>query len=255
MAKSAGAAKSKPTKEEKKAAKAVKKATAKERRSQIWQAFQMQRREDKKLLPIVLGVLLGFILLGVLAGLLWGGFWWAIGPIFGITIGVMVAMLIFGRRVQSNVYQKADGSPGAAAWSLQNNLRGKWRVTPAVLGTAQFDAVHRVIGRPGVVLIAEGAPQRVLPLLAQEKKRIARVVGESVPIYDIVVGNDEKQTPLKKLNSTLTRLPRNISPKEVEQLDTKLKALAARAPQMGMPKGPIPGNIKARNIQRAARRR
>ncbi|MUM28517.1 DUF4191 family protein, partial [Mycolicibacterium sp. CBMA 295] len=28
---------------------------------------------------------------------------------------------------------------------------GKWRVTPGVAATGHFDAVHRVIGRPGVV--------------------------------------------------------------------------------------------------------
>jgi len=78
-----------------------------------------------------------------------------------------------------------------------------------------------------------------------------------VPIYDFVIGNDEKQLPLKKLNPTLTKLPRNISAAEVEQLDVRLKALGGRVtgPQAGLPKGPLPSNVKARNIQRAARRR
>ena len=100
--------------------------------------------------------------------------WYAADRVrLGLTLGALGAMLIFARRVQANVYKQAEGSPGAAAWSLQNNLRGKWRISPAIAGTAQFDAVHRVVGRPGVVLIAEGAPQRVIPLLAQEKKREA----------------------------------------------------------------------------------
>ncbi len=133
----------------------------------------MQRRQDKKLLPIMIGVIALGILAGVGLALLFGAgvFGWIVGPLFGLTIGAMVAMLIFARRVQKNVYQQAEGNPGAAAWSLQNNLRGKWRITPAIAGTAQFDAVHRLVGRPGVILIAEGAPQRVMPLLAQEKRR------------------------------------------------------------------------------------
>ncbi|MEP6981085.1 MAG: DUF4191 domain-containing protein [Nakamurella sp.] len=261
MAKAAaGAARSgkvKLSKEEKKTAKVARKAASKERRSQLWQAFKMQRKEDKKLVPLMAGAIILGLLVGLGIALLFGGgvFGFIFGPILGITLGVLGAMLIFARRVQANVYRQAEGSPGAAAWSLQNNLRGKWRISPAIVGTAQFDAVHRVVGRPGVVLIAEGAPQRVIPLLAQEKKRVARIVGESVPIYDIVVGNGDNQTPLKKLNSTLTKLPRNISPAQVETLDTKLKALAGRSPQAGLPKGPMPGNVKARNIQRAARRR
>jgi F0F1-type ATP synthase assembly protein I len=245
------------TKDEKKTAKVARKAASKERRKQLWQAFQMQRKDDKKLVPLMLGALLLGLLVGL--GVAWlfgsGVFGFIVGPILGLTLGGLGAMLIFARRVQANVYKQAEGNPGAAAWSLQNNLRGKWRISPAIVGTAQFDAVHRVIGRPGVVLIAEGVPQRVIPLLAQEKKRVARVVGDTVPIYDIVVGNEENQTPLKRLNATLTKLPRNISPAQVETLDTKLKALAGRTPQAGMPKGPMPGNVKARNIQRAARRR
>ncbi len=245
------------TKDEKKTAKVARKAAAKERRKQLWQAFKMQRKDDKKLVPLMAGALLLGLLIGVGIALLFGGgvFGFIFGPILGLTLGGLGAMLIFARRVQANVYKQAEGSPGAAAWSLQNNLRGKWRISPAIAGTAQFDAVHRVVGRPGVVLIAEGVPQRVIPLLAQEKKRVARIVGDSVPIYDIVVGNDEKQTPLKKLNATLTKLPRNISAAQVEQLDTKLKALSGRSPQAGIPKGPMPSNVKTRNIQRAARRR
>ena len=58
---SASAAKPKLTKEEKRAAKVAKKEASRERRKQLWQAFQMQRRQDKKLLPLVLGVVLMFV--------------------------------------------------------------------------------------------------------------------------------------------------------------------------------------------------
>lgn len=241
------------TKQEKKALKAVRKAEKKDRRGQVWQAFKLQRKEDKKLIWILLGTLLGTA--AVIVGLAWlAGIVWFFALPFGLIIGVAIAMIVFARRVQSNVYKKAEGNPGAAAWSLQNNLRGKWRVTPAIAGTTHMDAVHRVIGRPGVVLIAEGAPHRVKPLLAQEKKRIARVVGDT-PIYDIIVGTEDGQTPLRKLNSSLLKLPRNITPKAVEELDTRLAALKGRSPQAGMPKGPMPAGAKMRNVQRTARRR
>ena len=46
-----------------------------------------------------------------------------------------------------------------------------------------------------VVLVAEGAPHRVKTLLAQEKKRVSRLVGDT-PIYDVIVGNEEGQVPL-----------------------------------------------------------
>lgn len=243
------------TKEEKKAAKVAARAEKKERRGQLWQAFQMQRKEDSKLLPILIGTVV--LVAAVITGLgLLTGIWWWLGLIFGLILGVMVALIIFARRVQANVYRKADGTPGAAAWSLQqSSLRGRWRVTPAVAGTSHLDSVHRVIGRPGIILVAEGAPHRVKPLLGQEKKRIARVVGDT-PIYDIIVGNEEGQTPLRKLNTTLMKLPRNISTSAVSDLDDRLKALSARSggAQPGMPKGPLPAGAKMRNVQRATRR-
>jgi hypothetical protein len=242
------------SKQEKKAAKIAARASKKERRGQIWQAFQLQRKEDKRLLPYMIGCLLGTAVVVTGIAILLGAPWWG-GLVFGLILGALVAMIFFARRVQSNVYKQADGTPGAAAWSLQNNqLRGKWRITPAVAGTSHLDAVHRVVGRPGIILIGEGATHRVKPLLAQEKKKIARVVGET-PIYDIIVGNEEGQTPLKKLNTSLMKLPRNITAAQVSDLDGRLTALSARVGQAGMPKGPLPAGAKQRNVQRAARRR
>jgi len=241
------------SKDEKKALKAAQKLEKKERRKQIWEAFKLQRKNDKWLIPWMLLALLGTAAVLVAVGLLVGLIWWITLPL-GLILGGMIAMIIFSRRVQSSIYKQAEGTPGAAAWSLQNNLRGKWRITPAVAGTAQLDAVHRVIGRPGVILIGEGAPHRVKPLLAQEKKRIAKVVG-TTPIYDVIIGNDEGQVPLRKLNNYMTRLPRNIAANTVGDLDNRLNALGNRSPQAGMPKGPLPQGAKMRNVQRAARRR
>jgi hypothetical protein len=248
----AGASSKTAEKEAKKAAKVAKRAESKERRSQIWQAFQMQRKQDKRLLPYMIGAVVGTTLVLVLA-LIWFLPWY-IPVVFGITLGALLAMIIFSRRVQSNVYKQAEGTPGAAAWSLQNNLRGKWRITPAIAGTSHMDAIHRVVGRPGIILIGEGAPHRVKPLLAQEKKKLSRVVG-TTPIYDVIVGNDEGQVPLKKLNQYLIKLPRNISVAEATALDDRLTALAARTGTAGLPKGPMPAGVKQRNMQRAMRRR
>jgi hypothetical protein len=224
-------------------------AASRERRRQIWQAFKIQRREDKWLLPWMIGALLVSIAVVFGVSLIWAMQWITLP--FGIGVGLLLAVLIFGRRVQRNVYAKADGQPGAAAWALEN-LRGKWRVTPAVAGTTQLDAVHRVIGRPGVVLVAEGAPHRIKALLAQEKKRISRLIGET-PIYDVLVGSEEGQVPLRRLQRHLMRLPRNITTKQVDSLESKLTALGNRG--AALPKGPMPQGAKMRSLQRTVRRR
>ncbi|MEU7813665.1 DUF4191 domain-containing protein [Pseudonocardia sp. NPDC049154] len=239
----------KPDKETQKRLKAEKRAASKQRRAQIWQAFQMQRKQDKLLLPLMIGSVVGAAVVAFLIGLIFGLQW--IFLVFGVAIGVMIAISIFGRRVQRTVYAQADGQPGAAGWAL-DQLRGQWRVTQGVAGTTHLDAVHRVVGRPGVVLVAEGAPHRVKSLLAQEKKRTARVVGQT-PIYDVVVGNEEGQVPLKGLQRHMMKLPRNISAAEMDSLDARLAALGNRA--AALPKGPMPQGAKMRSVQRTVRRR
>jgi hypothetical protein len=171
----------------------------------------------------------------------------------GIVLGALVAFIIFGRRAQKSVFRKAEGQTGAAAWAL-DNLRGKWRVTPGVAATGHFDAVHRVIGRPGVIFVGEGSATRVKPLLAQEKKRTARLVGD-VPIYDIMVGNGDGEVPLAKLERHLNKLPANITVKQMDSLESRLAALGSKGGPAAMPKGPLPGQAKMRNVQRTVRRR
>jgi hypothetical protein len=232
-----------------KAAKQERRAASKQRRAQLLEAFTIQRREDKALLPLMIGTFLVITAVAFGVGFLFNQQWVSL-PL-GVTLGGLGAILIFGRRVQRNVFTKAEGQPGAAAWALEN-LRGGWKVTPAVAGTTQLDAVHRVIGRPGVVLVAEGAPHRLKPLLAQEKKRVSRLIGD-VPIYDVTVGNGEGQVPLAKLPRHLAQLPRNVSKEQIDGLESKLTILATRG--AAMPKGPLPPGTKIRNVQRAVRRR
>jgi hypothetical protein len=242
-------AKPKLDKAAKKEAARERRAASKAKRRQIFEAFKLQRREDKKLVPLMVGVFLLSVLVVFGIGLIFG-VQWIVLPV-GIAIGVLAAISIFGRRVQRSVYSKAEGQPGAAGWAL-DNMRGQWRVTPGVAGTTHLDAVHRVIGRPGIILVAEGVPHRVKGLLAQEKKRTARVVGNT-PIYDIVVGNDEGQVPLGKLQRHLVKLPRNISPAEMDSLEARLTALGSRT--AALPKGPLPAGAKMRSVQRTVRRR
>ncbi|MBB5168009.1 DUF4191 domain-containing protein [Mycobacterium sp. AZCC_0083] len=251
MAKSSKPAVNKAAKAE---AKAARKAASKQRRSQLWQAFQMQRKEDKRLLPYMIGAFVLIVAAAVVAGVFSGSTFTMVTLIpLGVLLGALVAFIIFGRRAQKSVYSKAEGQTGAAAWAL-DNMRGKWRVTPGVAATGHFDAVHRVIGRPGVIFIGEGSAARVKPLLAQEKKRTARLIGDT-PIYDIVVGNGEGEVPLSKLERHLTKLPANITAKQMDALESKLVALGSRMGPAAMPKGPLPANAKMRGVQRTVRRK
>jgi hypothetical protein len=109
------------------------------------------------------------------------------------------------------------------------------------------DIVTRVVGRPGVVLVSEGPSNRVVPMLANERKKTARWVPE-VPIYEIQVGNDEGQVPLLKLQSALAKLPRNLRGGEITDMRRRLDALGNAQNAMPIPKGPMP--TSARQVRR-----
>jgi hypothetical protein len=74
-------------------------------------------------------------------------------------------------------------------------------------------------------------------LVGTEKKRLARFLSSDVPVYEVLVGEEEGQVPLRGLERYLMKLPRNIKPKDVNELDRKLKPLGAAMP---IPKGPMP---------------
>jgi hypothetical protein len=238
------------TKAEKKQQRVTRRQRRRETFSQMRQAFTMTRKADNRLVPLLVLTAVGvFAVVYVVGLLLSGNLWLPIIP--GVLIAAVAAMFVFSRRAQASAYRQAEGQPGAAAYVL-GQLRGDWHKTDAVAGTTQLDAVHRLLGRPGVVLIGEGAPQRVKPLLAQEKKRIARLIG-NIPIYDVVIGNEQGQVPLRKLQSHLAKLPRNITAKQMDVVESRLAALGSRT--AALPKGPLPPGAKMRSVQRAVRRR
>jgi Domain of unknown function (DUF4191) len=253
MAKSAGSNKpAKLTGAEKKAVRGAKREKRRESFRNIKQAFALTRQADPRFVPVMVmaGVVAAAVVF-VVAYLITGSVWLPI-PL-ALLVGLMVAMFVFSRRAQRSMFAQAEGQAGAAGWMLKQQLRGDWRLTEVVAGTTQLDAVHRLVGRPGVVLVGEGAPHRVRGLIAQEKKRTARVVGDT-PIYDITIGTGEGDIRLAKLNRYLLKLPANLSKDQVATLEKRLAALGgSRA--AALPKGPMPQGAKMRNVQRSVRRR
>jgi hypothetical protein len=159
--------------------------------------------------------------------------------VLGVMLALLLALIVLNLRSNTAMMVEAEGKPGAAAQIVQT-MRGDWRVSPAVASTTQMDMVHLVIGRPGVVLLAEGHPGRARALLGQEKRRLSKVIG-TVDLHDYVIGSGEGELPIAKVRSTLMRLPRTTTGKDVNAIDTRIKALTAR-PQM--PKGAIPKNMR-----------
>lgn len=208
------------------------------RLKQIRVAWQMTRKADPKVLPLTLAAFFGPLLLLLAVGLVFGPLWFWLP--MGLLAGLLITTFVFGKRVQKAAYAGVEGQPGAAA-AILNSMRGDWRTTPAVGINREQEMVHRVLGRPGVVLVAEPGPGGVHKgtrnLVANEKRRLTRVVGDT-PVYEVLVGEEAGQVPLRQLEKHFAKLPRNLKPKRVNELDAMLKALPSNP--LPIPKGPLP---------------
>jgi hypothetical protein len=215
---------------------------------QIRMVASMVQQANPKALPIVFAAGLGTLVVFVVVGLVTGGLVLMIP--MGILAGAAVGMIVFGQIAQRTQYKMIAGQPGAAAGVL-DAMRGNWTVTPAVNANRTMDLVHRVIGRPGVILVSEGPSSRVGPLIGAEKRKISRAAQE-VPIYEVQVGDEEDQVPIAKLQRHIAKLPRNLNKGQVGELNDRLRAL----PQtLKMPKGPVPKGARMPKGPRAPRPR
>jgi Domain of unknown function (DUF4191) len=210
------------------------------RLKQIGQTYKMTRRVDPKVGLVVAAV--GIVTFGVLLAV---GFLInhpVYAGIMGLLLGFLGMAIVFGRRAERAAFGQMEGQPGAAAAVLDNVGRG-WTVTPAVQMNRNQDVVHRAVGRAGIVLVAEGNPNRVKSLLANEKRRMARVAVEA-PVTDIIVGNGKDEVPLKKIRTTLLKLPRVLPGPKVTEVNDRLKALGDLMSNMPIPKGPMPKSAR-----------
>jgi hypothetical protein len=175
---------------------------------------------------------------------------------FALVFGALVALSTLSRRVQRTAYARIEGQPGAAAAVLEQSLKRGWSMTPAVQFNRQQDLVHRLIGRAGILLVAEGDPGRVAQLVTTERKSIARYLGPEVEVETVMVGDDADagQIPLSKLSQTLTRRGlrgrSKLTQLQVSEYSKRLAAITS-GPMANLPKGPMPrgGRIPRGNIR------
>ncbi|WP_019146315.1 DUF4191 domain-containing protein [Aeromicrobium massiliense] len=214
--------------------------------AQMRQAFTMTRRTDRAL-PLYM--LLAFLVVGGLfvgLGLWIFGTGWlgiVISVVLALFGGTLGALIIFGKRAEKAAYAQVEGQIGAGA-SVLTMLRRGWVTKPAVAFNRQQDVVHRVVGRPGVILVGEGSPGGVRGLLSAERKKHARIVGADVPIHEVVVGRGEGQVPVTKLVKHVRKMKKAIKPAQVTEVVSRTKALDAMRPPAPMPRGPVPTSMK-----------
>jgi len=196
---------------------------------------------------IMAGIFVGILAIALVIGFLIGN------PVtvglVGVSLGLLASMWFFSRKAMSAAYSQVEGQPGGAA-AVAQAIRGNWSTTPAVSVTKNQDMVHRVVGRPGVILVSEGPSTRVRHMLSSEKKRTQRFIPDT-PIHEVQVGDEADQIPIAKLQKSLSKLPNALTPAEVTEVRRRLDALTQQpAP---IPKGPMPRSPKAAKSQMRGR--
>ncbi|QAY74085.1 DUF4191 family protein [Agromyces protaetiae] len=213
---------------------------------QMWQVFQMTRRYDPSAQWLMLlGFLAPVVVTIVLA--LWlsegNGLTMALWIIAGVLAGLLLVLIILGRRAERAAYSQIDGQPGAVGAVLRSGLRGSWignEMPVAVNGKTQ-DAVYRAVGRGGVVLIGEGDAGRVERMLKDEERKVSRVL-PNVPIRLLTVGHGEGSVELHRLSAALRKTKRSLTKPEVQAVSNRLNSLQSSLP---IPKGIDPMKARA----------
>jgi hypothetical protein len=212
----------------------------------MWQVFQMTRRYDSAIIPLLLAsfiiptgiaVALAFLfsrdnILGLVLYI-----------IAGVLAGVLLVLIVLGRRAEAAAYSQIAGKPGAVGAVLKSGLRRSWTGSemPVVVNKSQ-DAVYRAVGRGGVVLIGEGPRSRTQPMLDKERANVHRVL-PNVPINMLYVGPDPDSVQLHKIVPALARFKRALTKAEVMAVSNRLASLGRNT--IPIPKGIDPNRVRA----------
>ena len=213
--------------------------------AQMLEVYRTTKTHDKKLPWMLLAVFIAPIVIGVvIAAIMPGGILnWVLWGVTGILVGVLLAMIVLGRRAEKSAYEQIEGRQGAVGAVISSGLRGSYRgsETPVAIVPRGGDAVYRVIGKGGVVLVSEGNQQRVHRLVQDETRKVARVL-PNVTITHLHVGREAGQVPLPKLSKDIKKLKKILSRGEIQAVFQRLSSLQKEP--IGLPKGIDPNKMR-----------
>jgi Domain of unknown function (DUF4191) len=219
------------------------------RLAQIRQVFTAARGVDPQIgwwmALAALGALVVMVVIGVLVD----------KPVYFLILGIPLAALaastVLSIRAKRAAFKSIEGKPGAAGAAL-SQLRKGWyfeqQPVAAEAGRAGDMAsaamVFRAVGRPGIVLVAEGPPARATKLAEAERKKISRIVGASVPVTLLRIGEGgrEDEVSVRKVASKVQRMKAVLTKEEVSAVNKRLKAMGGLRPPL--PAGVDPNRVR-----------
>ena len=207
---------------------------------QLVESVKMVAKAKKQWMWILIASVVVPIVVIAIVGLLIGHWLW--GILFGILVAATVFMLVLGQLMRRLAYTQHAGEPGSAqvALSMLTSARKtKWSYTAAIAANRQGDVVHRVVGPGGLILIGDGDPARIGPLLGAERKRHEQLLYD-VSVQTILAGDAEGEVPIDKLARKLQKLPKVLTDTQINEVQARIKALDSIRGRVPMPKGPMP---------------
>lgn len=217
---------------------------------QLIQLYKITAQTDKSAAPTAIGVGIGAIAVVVVFGL-----WTSNGNVFGIVawcvaalvVGSLLGLILMSRKAEVVAYANIEGRPGAVSAIMDNILRRGWsgEQMPVAVNAKSGEAVYRVSGPGGVVLIAEGHRSSVSRLVEAEKTKLNKAVS-GVPVHVIWVCSDEHSTKLAEIRKVLYKFPKSLNRAELSTVNKRLSTMKLNLP--------VPKGMDPRNLPRAPRR-
>ena len=214
------------------------------RLKQIWQVYRMTARGDKSVTPILLLLLIGPAAVAVVVTIILVQPWYitALWTLVAVMTGVLLGLIILGRKAEFVAYSQIEGQPGAVGAMIRSSLRRGWigNEEPIAVNRKSMDAIYRVVGRGGLVLLAEGPTSRTRAMADDEKRKLSRVL-PNVPITVIPVGTEDGQVRLHRISWALARVKRVLTRNEVQVVNARVASLGSNTP---IPKGIDPSRMR-----------
>jgi len=221
------------------------------RLKQMYDVFTMTRRYDSNatwwfLLAFLGPVLVGLVLAFVLSSDQIFGF--VLYIIAGVLGGVLLFLIVLGRRAEKAAYSQIAGQPGAVGAVLKSSLRRGWTASemPVSVSPKTQDAIYRAVGRGGVALIGEGPRSRTQRMLEDERRVVTRIL-PNVPVTFLYVGPDAESVPLFKLAGKLRGIKPALRKQEILAVSNRLNSLGKNG--LPIPKGVDPYKARAQRAR------
>ncbi len=147
----------------------------------------------------------------------------------------IVFSLVLSRRAEKAAYGSWEGQLGAVGAVLQTILRRNWRGSeqPIAVNPRSKDAVYRIVGPAGIVLVGEGHQTGSQVLVDAERKKLGKIA-PGVPVHTLYVTESNHALKLGELRKAVNKLPKGLKRTEIRVVAARLAALGINLP---IPKG------------------